>query len=96
MGEWSEEVAQRRGSPSSWVSPSSSPLYFRNPELQEKYRVGLNRIAAQEVPIEIKMVNPPTLSQLQNMEPKQMFWVRARGYIGKRSIWTGRKHSAGV
>ncbi|XP_036758040.1 acyl-coenzyme A thioesterase 8 isoform X2 [Manis pentadactyla] len=60
--------------------------YLRNPDLQEKYRVGLNRIAAQEVPIEIKMVNPPTLSQLQNMEPKQMFWVRARGYIGEGDI----------
>nr|XP_036862114.1 acyl-coenzyme A thioesterase 8-like [Manis javanica] len=32
------------------------------------------------------MVNPPTLSQLQNMEPKQMFWVRARGYIGEGDI----------
>ncbi|KAF7462063.1 Hypothetical predicted protein [Marmota monax] len=59
--------------------------YLRDPNLKEKYRVGLNRIAAQEVPIEIKLVNPPTLSQLQRMEPKQMFWVRARGYIGKRT-----------
>lgn len=58
---------------------------FRDPNLQEKYRVGLNRIAAQEVPIEIKLVNPPTPSQLQTLEPKQMFWVRARGYIGKRT-----------
>ncbi|XP_001928924.1 acyl-coenzyme A thioesterase 8 [Sus scrofa] len=57
--------------------------YLRDPNLQEKYRVGLNRIAAQEVPIEIKVVNPPTLSQLRSMEPKQMFWVRARGYIGE-------------
>nr|KAF6470653.1 acyl-CoA thioesterase 8 [Molossus molossus] len=56
--------------------------YLRDPNLQKKYRVGLNRIAAQDVPIEIKLVNPPTPSQMQNMEPKQMFWVRARGYIG--------------
>lgn len=47
--------------------------------------MGLNRIAAREVPIEIKLVNPPTLNQLQTLEPKQMFWVRARGYIGKRT-----------
>ncbi|XP_077908189.1 acyl-coenzyme A thioesterase 8 isoform X2 [Ictidomys tridecemlineatus] len=60
--------------------------YLRDPNLKEKYRVGLNRIAAQEVPIEIKLVNPPTLSQLQRMEPKQMFWVRARGYIGEGDI----------
>uniref|UniRef100_F6YQK7 Acyl-CoA thioesterase 8 n=1 Tax=Equus caballus TaxID=9796 RepID=F6YQK7_HORSE len=56
--------------------------YLRDPNLQEKYRVGLNRIPAREVPIEIKPVNPPPLNQLQSMEPKQMFWVRARGYIG--------------
>lgn len=68
------------------------PFTFRDPNLQEKYRVGLNRIAAKEVPIEIKPVNPPTLSQLQSMEPKQMFWVRARGYIGKRTPRTRRKH----
>lgn len=72
------------------------PFTFRDPNLQEKYRVGLNRIPAREVPIEIKPVNPPPLNQLQSMEPKQMFWVRARGYIGKRTPWTGRKHSPGV
>lgn len=99
MEEWgSGQKRQLRGEapPLPGSLPVPLPCISRNPELQEKYRVGLNRIAAQEVPIEIKMVNPPTLSQLQNMEPKQMFWVRARGYIGKRSIWTGRKHSAGV
>ncbi|XP_057558549.1 acyl-coenzyme A thioesterase 8 isoform X1 [Hippopotamus amphibius kiboko] len=57
--------------------------YLRDPDLQETYRVGLNQIAAQEVPIEIRPVKPPTLSQLQSMEPKQMFWVRARGHIGE-------------
>ncbi|KAF6087252.1 acyl-CoA thioesterase 8 [Phyllostomus discolor] len=56
---------------------------FRDPNLQEKYRIGLNQIAAQDVPIEIKPVALPTLSQLQNAEPKRMFWVRARGYIGE-------------
>ncbi|XP_028380283.2 acyl-coenzyme A thioesterase 8 isoform X2 [Phyllostomus discolor] len=57
--------------------------YLRDPNLQEKYRIGLNQIAAQDVPIEIKPVALPTLSQLQNAEPKRMFWVRARGYIGE-------------
>ncbi|XP_025119147.1 acyl-coenzyme A thioesterase 8 isoform X2 [Bubalus bubalis] len=66
--------------------------FLRDPKLQERYRVGLNRIAAQEVPIEIKVVNPPTPSQLKKMEPKQMFWVRARGYIGKAP---GRDSSPG-
>ncbi|XP_064132219.1 acyl-coenzyme A thioesterase 8 isoform X2 [Loxodonta africana] len=60
--------------------------YLRDPNLHKRYRVGLNRIAAQEVPIEIRVINPPTLSQLQRLEPKQMFWVRARGYIGEGDI----------
>ena len=45
--------------------------------------MGLNQIAAQEVPIEIRVVNPPTVGQMKEMEPRQMFWVRAKGYIGK-------------
>ncbi|XP_069351616.1 acyl-coenzyme A thioesterase 8 isoform X2 [Eulemur rufifrons] len=60
--------------------------YLRDSKLKEKYSVVLNRIAAQEVPIEIKPVNPSTSSQLQKLEPKQMFWVRARGYIGEGDI----------
>lgn len=48
------------------------------------------------MPLEIKLVNLSTLSQLQNMEPKQMFWVRTRGFIGKTTPWTGREHSPGV
>lgn len=56
--------------------------YLSDPNLHERYRVGLKRMAAQEVPIEIRVVNPPALNQLQKLEPKQMFWVRAQGYIG--------------
>ncbi|XP_052506444.1 acyl-coenzyme A thioesterase 8 [Budorcas taxicolor] len=56
---------------------------LRDPKLQEMYQVGLNRIAAQEVPIEIKLVNPTNPCKLKKMEPKQMFWVRARGHIGE-------------
>ncbi|XP_074149660.1 acyl-coenzyme A thioesterase 8 [Sminthopsis crassicaudata] len=53
---------------------------IRDPELRKKYQIGLNRIAAQEVPIEIKLVDLPILGQ---QKAKQMFWVRARGYIGE-------------
>ncbi|KAF3824945.1 hypothetical protein GH733_010279, partial [Mirounga leonina] len=67
----------------SFQKAQPSPVQHQDPNLQEKYRVGLNRIAAKEVPIEIKPVKPPTLSQLQSMDPKQMFWVRARGHIGE-------------
>lgn len=78
-----EEAAQRRSLSLGLLVPVFT---FRDPNLHKKYQVGLNRIAAQEVPIEIKIVNPPSrLSQLPTLEPKQMFWVRARGYIGKRT-----------
>ncbi|XP_078508024.1 acyl-coenzyme A thioesterase 8 [Lissotriton helveticus] len=56
--------------------------YLRDPNLVERYRQGLNKILAQEVPIEIKPVNPPDLFNRQPQDPKQLFWVRARGYIG--------------
>ncbi|KAF5917479.1 hypothetical protein HPG69_017371 [Diceros bicornis minor] len=36
--------------------------YLRDPNLQEKYRVGLNRIAAREVPVEIKLPRSPGLT----------------------------------
>ncbi|XP_034497647.1 acyl-coenzyme A thioesterase 8 isoform X2 [Ailuropoda melanoleuca] len=62
--------------------------YLRDPNLQEKYLLGLNRIAAKEVPIEIKPIKPPTLSQPQSLEAKQMFWVRAQGHIGSPSLPT--------
>ncbi|XP_043946156.1 acyl-coenzyme A thioesterase 8 [Protopterus annectens] len=57
--------------------------YLRDPNLAEKYRIGLNKMLAQEVPIEIKPVNPPNLYGKVPQEPKQLFWVRARGYIGE-------------
>lgn len=56
----------------------------------------VNQSDADGMPLEIKLVNLSTLSQLQNMEPKQMFWVRTRGFIGKTTPWTGREHSPGV
>ncbi|CAK6447882.1 unnamed protein product [Pipistrellus nathusii] len=59
---------------------------LRDPNFQKKYRVVLNRIPARNVPIEIRLVNPSSLCQLENMEPKQMFWVRAKGYIGEGDI----------
>lgn len=43
---------------------------------------------AQEVPIEMKPVNPPDFFHQNSQEPKQLFWVRAKGYIGKTRILT--------
>ncbi|KAB1262306.1 Acyl-coenzyme A thioesterase 8 [Camelus dromedarius] len=78
------QASFQRAQPSPMQHQFSMPTV--PPPEEEKYRVGLNRIAAQEVPIEIKLVNPPTLGQMQSMEPRQMFWVRARGYIGEGDI----------
>lgn len=80
---WIRGAAERRPTSLDILVPVFTS---RDPNLHKKYRVGLNRVAAQEVPIEIKVVNPPTLTQLQALEPKQMFWVRARGYIGEGDI----------
>ncbi|XP_077192240.1 acyl-coenzyme A thioesterase 8 [Paroedura picta] len=56
--------------------------YLQDPNLMERYRRGLNRMLAQEVPIEMKPVNPPDFFHKIPQEAKQLFWVRARGHIG--------------
>lgn len=57
-------------------------LFFSDPNLADNTRQGLNKILADEVPIEIKPVNPPDFYRRVAMEPKTLFWVRARGHIG--------------
>ncbi|MEE6526947.1 hypothetical protein FKM82_027903 [Ascaphus truei] len=65
--------------------------YLRDPSLVEKHRLGLNKILAQEIPILIKPVNPPDMFHRQPQEPRQLFWVRARGLIGSsRGLVHGR------
>lgn len=59
-------------------------LLFRSkPDLAENAKQGLNKLLANEVPIEIKPINPPHFYRLAATEPKKLFWVRARGFIGK-------------
>ncbi len=57
-------------------------LFYSDPNLADNTRQGLNKILADEVPIEIKPVNPPDFYRRVAMEPKKLFWVRARGHIG--------------
>ncbi|KAG9473753.1 hypothetical protein GDO78_004188 [Eleutherodactylus coqui] len=57
--------------------------YLKDPSLVEKHRLGLNKILAQDIPIEIKPINPPDMFHRLPQEPRQMFWVRAKGLIGK-------------
>nr|XP_034979341.1 acyl-coenzyme A thioesterase 8 isoform X1 [Zootoca vivipara] len=57
--------------------------YLQDPNLLDRYRQGLNKMLAQEVPIEIKPVNPPDFFHRRPQEPKQLLWVRARGHIGE-------------
>lgn len=58
-------------------------FFYSKPDLAENARQGLNKLLADEVPIEIKPVNPPLFYGRAATEPKKLFWVRARGYIGK-------------
>uniref|UniRef100_A0A8C4F3U6 Acyl-coenzyme A thioesterase 8 n=1 Tax=Dicentrarchus labrax TaxID=13489 RepID=A0A8C4F3U6_DICLA len=61
-------------------------LYLSKPDLAENAKQGLNKLLANEVPIEIKPVNPPHFYRLAASEPKKLFWVRARGYIGEGNM----------
>lgn len=60
--------------------------YLNKPDLAENLRQGLNKLLANEVPIEIKPVSPPTFNRAFAMEPKMIFWVRARGFIGEGNM----------
>lgn len=60
-----------------------SSIVHSKPDLAENAKQGLNKLLANEVPIEIKPVNPPQFYRRGATEPKKLFWVRARGYIGK-------------
>ncbi|NWU67051.1 ACOT8 thioesterase, partial [Pterocles burchelli] len=60
--------------------------FLQNPNLAERYRKHLNKIQAEDVPIDIKPVNPPDMFCSEQQEPKQLFWVRARGYIGETDM----------
>ncbi|XP_068171878.1 acyl-coenzyme A thioesterase 8 [Antennarius striatus] len=60
--------------------------YLSKPDITENLKRGLNKLLADDVPIEIKPVNPPFFHRRNATEPKQMFWVRARGYIGEGSM----------
>ncbi|KAA8593540.1 hypothetical protein FQN60_009656, partial [Etheostoma spectabile] len=63
-----------------------SPLQHHKPDIGEKSKQGLNKLLANEVPIEIKPINPPHYYRLAAREPKMLFWVRARGYIGEGNM----------
>ncbi|XP_029007899.1 acyl-coenzyme A thioesterase 8 [Betta splendens] len=61
-------------------------IHLSKPDLAEKLRQGLNKLLANEVPIEIKPVQPKLFSNFFKAVPKKLFWVRARGYIGEGNM----------
>ncbi|KAM6948080.1 acyl-coenzyme A thioesterase 8 [Lycodopsis pacificus] len=61
-------------------------LYLSEPDLEETSKQGLNKLLANEVPIEMKPVNPSHSFRLAAREPKKLFWVRARGHIGEGNM----------
>ncbi|XP_077385647.1 acyl-coenzyme A thioesterase 8 [Festucalex cinctus] len=60
-------------------------LYLSKPGLAENLKQSLNKLLAIEVPIEIKPVNPPQFYRLAE-EPKKLYWVRAKGFIGEGNV----------
>ncbi|KAG8446539.1 hypothetical protein GDO86_014118 [Hymenochirus boettgeri] len=60
--------------------------YLSDPSLMEKHKLGLHKLTAEEVPIQIKPINPPDMFRLIPQEPRQMFWVRAEGFIGPENM----------
>ncbi|NXG51667.1 ACOT8 thioesterase, partial [Psilopogon haemacephalus] len=60
--------------------------FLQDPDLAEQYKKQLHKIQAEDVPIDIKPVNPPDKFHMESQEPKQLLWVRARGHIGETDM----------
>ncbi|XP_069570976.1 acyl-coenzyme A thioesterase 8 [Brachyistius frenatus] len=56
------------------------------PDLAENAKRGLNKLLANEVPVEIKPVNPANFQRLNAAGPRRLFWARARGHIGEGNM----------
>lgn len=56
------------------------------PNLEEKVKVWFNKVLANEIPIEVRPVDPFQFSGAVTAEPRRMFWVRARGHIGEGNM----------
>ncbi|XP_058486628.1 acyl-coenzyme A thioesterase 8 [Solea solea] len=62
-------------------------LYLTNqPNVPEKLRQYLHKRLANEVPIEIKPIQPQLLFKPPAAEPRKLFWVRAQGHIGEGNM----------
>ncbi|XP_023117093.2 acyl-coenzyme A thioesterase 8 [Amphiprion ocellaris] len=61
-------------------------LHLSKPDLAEDAKKGLNKLLANEVPIEIKPVSPAHFYRFTPSEPRRLFWGRARGYIGEGNM----------
>ncbi|XP_022049956.1 acyl-coenzyme A thioesterase 8 [Acanthochromis polyacanthus] len=58
-------------------------FHLSKPDLAENAKKGLNKLLANEVPIEIKPINPASFYRFAPSEPRRLFWGRARGHIGE-------------
>ncbi|XP_061901440.1 acyl-coenzyme A thioesterase 8 [Entelurus aequoreus] len=61
-------------------------IYLSKPDLAENARQGFSKLLANEVPIDIKPVNPSQFYRPAAADPKKLFWVRARGHIGEGNM----------
>lgn len=82
-------ITKRHTLPIGWLNHALNfsrvaSVWFRSdPNVADNTKQGLNKILADEVPIEVKPVNPPDVYRRVPMEPKTLFWVRSKGHIGK-------------
>ena len=66
-----------------WLFNAYMYIFFRSEKLSERNKGRVKRYLAQEVPIEVKPVNPKAYFKTEaQIEPKVKLWVRAKGYIG--------------
>ena len=58
-------------------------------ELTERQRQYIEKRLAEEIPIDIRPLDPEGHMRLaaEEREPRQMYWIKAKGYIGLYAIF---------
>ena len=62
-----------------------SNLFCSSDTLTERQRQYIKRRLAEEVPIDLRPLDPEGHFRIagEEREPKQMYWIKAKGYIGE-------------
>ena len=64
-------------------------LCFSNQDLSERQTRYIRQVLAQEIPIDVRPVNPERYARLEEgIEPRLLVWMKAKGHVGRYiNVW---------